>query len=286
MMALWLFALGIAFGSFLNVITLRYEPDKFILQKKSIGGRSHCPHCGNKLTSRELVPLLSFLFLKGRCRNCKKSISVQYPLVEFISGIIFVSVPYHLINIGVSGTTLYALSALWIFALWIFLLIAIIDIREFIIPDEANIALFVIGIGIALLYHNAELSFGNSFLGSYALLFNAGVESILWSRIIGILVGFFFFFAIVYLTGGRGMGFGDVKLGAALGVLFGWPDILFLIMISFILGAIVGIYVMFFKGKTLKSHLPFGPFLILGGAVIFFWGASLLGWYFSLFQVY
>lgn len=289
-MQVWLFVIGLALGSFINVVALRYDPDKFILSNKVIGGRSMCPRCRNKLNWFELVPLLSFLFLLGRCRHCKEKISWRYPLIEIISGLIFVLVPIFLssffkfssaFNSFPNGYTLMAIGYIFVFET--LLLISLIDIRLKIIPDEANLFLVLLGILIIFL---SSPNFGlveGSYLGSYAALF--GLRENIWlNHLVAAGFGALFFFILFLITLGRGMGLGDLKFAGALGVVFGWPDIILITALSFILGSLFSLPGLIFRKRGLKSFLPFGPFIALAASVVFFFGSDILKFYFQLFQ--
>lgn len=281
-MQIWLFVFGLAIGSFLNVIAVRYDQEKFILNRKTLGGRSACPKCGNKLNWFELVPLLSFTFLLGRCRNCKQRISLEYPLVELLSGLIFVLVPLGVdqfltpINhtLLASGYTLVFITLL---------LISIIDIRIKIIPDEANIFLIILGIIIATLSAKEFGPVSGSFLGPYGALF--GLRDILWlNRVVALFFGVVFYGLLILITKGRGMGMGDLKFTAALGVVFGWPDIVIITGLSFIIGSLFSLPGLLSRKKGLKSFLPFGPFIAMASLVVFLWGEEIMRFYFSLFK--
>jgi len=293
MYLIWLSVLGLAIGSFLNVVALRYDPDKFIFNRRTLGGRSACPKCENKLNWFELVPLLSFIFLRGRCRNCKASISFQYPLVEIFSALIFLFVPLFIhsskflvlvgdLNLG--GVEKIILSILFVLVFLTLLLVFLIDLRLKIIPDELNLFLIILG---ALLIFFTQSGFdltGGSFLGSYAGIF--GLRSNIWlNHLSALFFGALFFGALILITRGRGMGMGDLKLSAALGFLFGWPDILLIVAIAFILGSIIGLLNMVTGRKRWKSYLPFGPFLALSSIIIFFWGHNIVSVYFNLFSL-
>ncbi len=288
-MQLWLFLIGLAAGSFLNVIALRYDPDRFILNKQTIGGRSYCPDCKNKLNWFELVPLLSFIFLRGRCRNCRAKISWQYPIVEIISGLIFILVPIFLkpttyyLNFQIQNPIGYWLLAIgFILIFEILLLVTLIDIRLKLIPDEANILLVILGIFIILLSaQNFDFTSG-SFLGSYAALF--GFRGNIWvNHSLAAFFGAAFFLILFLITLGRGMGLGDLKFAFALGFVFGWPDIILITALAFILGSLFSLPGLILKKRRLKSFLPFGPFLALASLVVFFFGHDLVKFYFGLF---
>lgn len=288
-MSLWLFIFGLAAGSFINVVALRYGPDKFILSPRVVGGRSYCPHCRNKLKWFELVPLLSFLFLRGRCRNCRQKISWQYPLVELISGLIFVLVPTYLSSLPVFklanflslSYTLLAIGYTLVFIT--LLLITLIDIRLKLIPDEANIFLIILSIPIILFGQNEFGLTSGSFLGPSAAIFSLR-DNIWLNHLASLVFGALFFAALIFITRGRGMGMGDLKLAAALGVVFGWPDIILITVLSFILGSIFGLPSLITKKMGLKSSLPFGPFIALGALTTFFFAEDLARLYFNLFR--
>ncbi|MBI2010643.1 MAG: prepilin peptidase [Candidatus Colwellbacteria bacterium] len=274
-----LFFFGTLIGSYLDVLATRYSTKRGF--KDSLRGRSRCEGCEKALRWFELIPLLSFLAQKGKCRRCGNKLTFRYPIVEVITGLIFIFVPFKL---GFGPETL-----LWLFLFLILLVITLIDIRLRLIPDQLN--LVILGLGVIGLI-SAELtgSFGlvngkilGSSLGSYALIFWLG-ETAWINYLAGALVGLFLFGALYFLSRGRGMGMGDVKLAASLGLFVGWPDIIFSFAAAFILGAVVGLVLMVLGKKRLKSSLPFGPFIALGVTVIFFFGYHILDGYFALFS--
>jgi len=272
------FLLGLSVGSFLNVVSLRYKPDKFLLSWNILGGRSRCPHCRNELTWRELVPLLSFILQAGRCRNCKQRISLQYPLVELASGMIFLLVPTLLPSI-------YLLQAAWIFVFLILLLASLIDIRLRIIPDEAQIFIALVGFFIVLLSEPRFSLSEGSFLGGYAMIF--GLRGNIWlNHIAGALFGGLLFLVLFLITRGRGMGMGDVKLAAALGFAFGWPDIVLISALSFIIGSVFGLAGIILGKQRMKSMVPFGPFFAAACVIVFFFGFQIADFYFGLLKLF
>ncbi len=248
-----LFVFGLAIGSFMNVLALRYDGEHFLFDPKVIGGRSRCPHCTRTLRWFELVPVASFLVQRGRCRNCSARIGIQYPLVELLSGAIFVFVPLALPH------SPWPFVALWVLALETLLLIAYIDLRLQIIPDELTVLL-----ALAAIFETVFL--GNAWTG----------------HTVGALFGAGFFGLLALATRGRGMGMGDVKLGLPLGFLFGWPNILLLYASAFVIGAAIGVALILTKKKSRKSEVPFAPFLVLGAYLTFFFGASAIAWYFRI----
>ncbi len=276
----FLFLFGIIFGSFLNVVSLRYDGDHFVLDPRVIGGRSHCPSCKRTLRWFELVPVASFFIQRGRCRTCKARLSFQYPLVELISGLIFVLVPWRLAAIGAFGWVLPVLSALWIFAFLALLVMAIIDVRLGIIPDELSIAIGVAGAAIGILLALAPAAASGSFLGPLGDAFSVGNA---WAgRVIAAAGAFIFFEFLVLVTREKGIGMGDVKLALALGILFGWPDVAGVIGFAFVCGALIGVFLIAGKRKTMGGTLPFGPFLAASAAFIFLFGAPVARWYLGL----
>jgi len=259
------FVFGLLLGSFLNVVALRYREDKFVFNPKVIGGRSSCPHCKKNLQWFELVPLFSFFLQEAKCRSCRKPISWLYPLGELLSGLVFALVPLHVP--GGAGW-------IWVAVFEIFLLICIIDFRLHIIPDELTI--FLAALGLFLVLGN----WSTDFIGTYRFLF--GLQDGVWlNHLFGAAILGAFFSAIVLLTRGKGMGWGDVKLSLALGFLFGWPGGMMLAATSFVLGGASGIALILLGKKNRKSTLPFGPFLGLGAVIIFFFGDKLLSFYFG-----
>ncbi len=283
MTALLLFIFGVIIGSFLNVVALRYSEDKNIFSLTHLGGRSSCQHCHQNLAWYELVPIFSFLLQKGKCWICMKKLSWQYPLVELASGLIFL-LPLYFINSLNPQPYSIIQSAIWIAAFLIFLLVWAIDFRLYLIPDELNFLLVLLGLILAdqqNLYRNLS-DFSGSFLGSYAALFglrNGVWQNHFWAMAIGgAIVG-----TIILLTRGNGMGMGDLKLLAALGLLYGWPDVLFIFMFASVIGAAVSLGLMLLGRKTMKSSVPFGPFLVIGAVLVLFFGEALIRSYFNFF---
>lgn len=279
-----LFIGGTLAGSFLLVVARRYDPDRFIFSRTVIGGRSRCDGCEKTLEFFELIPLFSFLFQLGKCRACRTRLSLQYPLVEILCGLIFVFVPRTLFAGSVLPLTVsqYAGIASWILVFLTLLLVTLIDLRLYIIPDEANIFLVILGIAILIAGVPPFGVLSGSFLGPYALIFGLR-EGIFVNRFIAVFSAALLFGGLVFVTRGKGMGMGDVKLAAALAVVLGWPDILLSIILAFIIGSFFGLAAILARRKSWKSALPFGPFLALGATLVFFCGEELVRGYFSLF---
>ena len=281
MMFALLFLFGLVFGSFGYVLALRYDGNHFLLNPKVIGGRSYCPHCHKTLQWFELIPFLSFAIQGGKCRNCKARIGFIYPIVEFLSGFLFIFVAARVQDFYgiVTGFDFWVLAVLWIAFFFALLLLSIIDIRLGIIPDEIVVFLGVIAISIVSFTTLRFDALFSSFFGQYSVLF--GLANNPWANhLLGAIVGMIFFGGLVMLTRGKGMGMGDVKLAIPLGLLFGWPGILFLSATAFVIGAIFGLCSMAFAKKTMKSAVSFGPFLAIGASFVFFYGLGFIDWYF------
>lgn len=291
-MPFFLFLLGLAFGSFLNVLTLRYKPDESY-GIKTVGGRSHCLHCGRQLRWFELIPVLSFVMQRGACRACGKKLSWQYPLVELAAGLIFVTVPLffqqHALLWGISQQSipLVLFSALWIGIFLLLLAMYIIDMRWYVIPNILNGALAIAGVCWIVLeevFHVSASIGGGSFLGNFSQLFPLAGNMLYVNHLWGAVIGGLFFLAVVLISRGKGMGMGDVKLIAALGLLFGWPDVGLIIALSFIIGTVVMLPLMAVSKKHLSDKVPFGPFIVVAAAVAFFFGSGILSSYFAIIQ--
>ena len=207
------------------------------------------------LAWEDLIPLASFLLLRGKCRYCEKPISWQYPLVELATGLLFVA----LFIFGLSFFT-YIIASLLI-------LIFVYDLKHFIIPDK-----FVYpAIGITFAFGIWNLEFGISAPLAQSILAAIGAP--------------LFFFAIYALSRGAAMGFGDVKLAFFMGLFLGWPNILVALFSAFFLGALVGIFLVLSRKKEWKSQVPFGPFLIAGTFFALFWGENVIRWYLNMILV-
>jgi prepilin signal peptidase PulO-like enzyme (type II secretory pathway) len=274
-----LFILGTAFGSFLNVVALRYDAARSLFAPAN--GRSHCPHCKKTLRWFELIPLLSFALQNGRCRSCGKQIKHRYLLVELATGLLFVFVAMSVPRLYAAPYPFYAILAIYLAAFVTLFLMALIDARLSIIPDGIHFILLGLG-ALKLLVLSGFSALQMTFVPRHALLF--GLQGSPWlNSITAALIGAAFFFFLFAATKGKGMGFGDVKLAAALGFLFGWPDILFITVFAFLVGSIFGAWKIWKGKKKMKSAVPFGPFLALGVLILVLWGRHILSFYFGLF---
>ncbi len=239
---------GAIIGSFLNVCISRLPKEESII----IPG-SHCPHCHHPIQFYDNVPLISYLWLRGKCRYCKRSISIQYPLVEGITGI---SSLFLFLKYGPSWSYLFYFS--FVAAL---IVITVIDLYHQIIPDV--ISLPGIGVGLLGALIIPHIAFKNSLIG---MLLGGGS---------------LFIIATLYqwLFKREGMGGGDVKLLAMIGAFLGWEAVLLTILLSSLIGSITGIMMIVLKGKDFKYAIPFGPFLSLGAAIALFYQKEIIFWY-------
>ena len=237
--ALLFFVFGSIIGSFLNVVILRYGTGRGVVR-----GRSACPHCRHELGIAQLVPILSFLFLGGRCRKCRSKISWQYPSVEFLTGLLFL------------GVFLKSGGILDLIVLSLLVVIFVYDLKHKMIPD-APVYTFIL---IALI----ELLF------SHPALLDLAAGPIL----------FLPFFLLWFFSGGRWMGFGDAKLAIGMGWFLGFAGGLSAVVLGFWMGAGIGIMLLLIKGGkklTIKSEIPFAPFLIAGLWLVYFFNLDPVG---------
>jgi len=249
MFEIFIFLFGLIIGSFLNCVIYRIE------KKKSLKGRSFCPHCKKKIAWYDLFPVISFFILKGQCRNCGKTISWQYPLVEFGTGVLFVII---------TGLRISFLSQFFLLIISCLLIIIFVyDLKHMIIPDRIMFPV----IAITFIYQLINLRL-------------AIVDHLLT----GFIICFLFLF-IVIISKGKWMGGGDVKLAFLIGLLLGFPDSIIALFLSFLLGAIIGMILIIKKNKTLKSEVPFAPFLIVGMFIALLWADKIIQYYFKLFII-
>lgn len=241
------FLYGITIGSFLNVLIYRLPKKENIVTT-----RSHCMSCGNQLKWYDLVPLFSYLVLRGKCRKCKAKISVQYPLIEGLNGMLYILV-FAVYGIGVE-TLLYCLLSSALLAL------SVIDLRTYEIPVGFQYFILVLGIvRVATDYKNWLL------------------------YVIGFFAVSVFLYLIVLISKGAAMGGGDVKLMAVCGLLIGWKLILLSLAVGCILGSVIHLLRMKFSGQD--HVLAMGPYLSLGVMISILWGNRFLTWYLSGFAM-
>ena len=247
------FMFGMCIGSFLNVCIYRLPSSMSIINPS----RSFCPQCNSAIQFYDNIPVFSYLWLKGRCRNCKASISLRYPLVELMTGILAIAILF-MFGLTLEGVVYFAfISSL--------LVITFIDIDHKIIPDI--ISLPGIPIGLAASFVLPDITFKSSLIG--LLVGGGSLLLVAWTYSL--------------ITHKEGMGGGDIKLLGMIGTFIGWKGVIFTIFAASLAGTLVGIIVMLLKGKNLKFAIPFGPFLSIGAMSYVFFGEKVMFWYLHSF---
>lgn len=258
---------SLAVGSFLNVVIYRLpvmlknewtadcqsfleiestqETETFNLAKPN----STCPHCGHQIRIWENIPVLSYLLLRGRCSACKAPISAQYPAIEAITAILSVMVA---LRFGVSAETLFGLLLTWSL-----ISLTVIDAKTQLLPDAITLPLLWLG----LLINSAEV-FTN-------------LSAAVWGAALGYLVLWLVYQLFKLVTGKEGMGYGDFKLLAALGAWMGWEMLPQIILLSSVVGAVIGISMMLLIKHQKNQPIPFGPYLAIAGWIAFMWGGDI-----------
>lgn len=255
------FILGTAIGSFLNVVIFRLKSGE------SFGfSHSKCPHCGRRLRRLDLVPILSFFFLKGKCRYCEAKIAIQYPLVELVTGLIFALIFSFLGGIDLilnfKLETVFGLIAYAVFSSFL-IVIFVYDLKHYLILDKVLLPAFLFTLISILILEG---------------------ENILYHLLASMIFGFFLFF-IYYFSKGKWMGGGDVKLAFLLGLMVGFPEIFFTFFTTFVLGALVSIALMIFGKKRMKDRMPLGTFMTLAAFLSFFVARVVVEWYLKILGV-
>ncbi|MGI0117380.1 prepilin peptidase [Zooshikella sp. RANM57] len=270
-----LLVFGLIVGSFLNVVILRYP---IILQRlyececrdllklpqennqekfNLIFPHSHCPSCKTPIKPWQNIPVISYLLLKGKCANCSMSISIRYPLIELIAGLLALLSGWYF------GFSLNTITACLL--LWALLTLTMIDFDHQILPDDITLPLLWVGLLINFQWQ----------------LFTT-IDQALWGVIAGYLTLWSVYWLFKLLTQKEGMGYGDFKLLAMLGAWLGWKMLPLIILLSSFIGAIVGGLLILFRGHDHQIPIPFGPYLAGAGAVALFWGETIVQQYFQL----
>lgn len=248
---LFVFLVGLLLGSFTNVLIARWKQAGAIFTEPS-----HCPYCHRRLAWFDLIPLVSFFLLRGRCRYCGRPISWQYPAVELAVGLLAVAL---LLRLGLSASlVLFLLMLPFLVALFV------VDLKNMVLPDVYLFPAAVFGVGGHLLRDGFSLE----------TLASIGIGVLATAGFLGLLY-----------AGGKGkwMGFGDVKYGVFLGGLFGWPLSVAALLIAFFAGSLVAGVLVARGIKTMRSPVPFGPFLVLGTYLALFFKEEILFWYHRAF---
>ncbi|MCL0097599.1 prepilin peptidase [Dehalococcoidia bacterium] len=254
------FIIGICIGSFLNVCIDRLPRGQSIVSPPS-----HCPTCGRKLKRIELIPLVSYLWLRGRCRSCGTGIPRRVVGVELGTGFLFAFLSFSY-GFGVEFLVLALCGSL-------FLVLAVIDLEHGLILNK--IVYPAIGISLLLSPFWPSLGFGRSFLGESGM-----IHSFLGSLSGGLIFAAFLF--VIALISSGGMGWGDVKMAALIGLITGFPSVLMAMMLSLVSSGIVAILLLALRLRSRKEAIPFGPFLSLGAFIALLWGQELITWYLGL----
>jgi leader peptidase (prepilin peptidase)/N-methyltransferase len=268
--------LGLMLGSFVNAFVWRLHEQEAVrakgkgqsraaklrLQALSITkGRSMCPDCHHELAARDLVPVLSWLWLRGKCRYCRKPISWQYPLVELLTAALFI-LSYLSWPLGFHGVGLFQFTV-WLFFLTAFMALAVYDLRWFLLPDRVVLPLVAVSVAETI----AVAVWRHSF-------------SALWQPILGTAIIFGLFWGLFQFSKGAWIGGGDVKLALVLGLVAASPlRALLVIFFASLLGTMVSIPLLA-KGKEgLKVHIPFGPYLLAATVIVQLYGSHIVSWY-------
>lgn len=213
---------------------------------------SHCPRCGYNLKPPDLIPLLSYLLLRGRCRKCRANISLLYPLVELLTGLMFI---FAFIKFGLTFEFLSAIILITCLMITTF-----IDLEHQIIPDKVVLPSLAAGLVLNIIFHREDF----------------------YNYLLGFILGGGIIFLIVVLSRG-GMGGGDIKLFATVGMFLGFRLTLLALLLSFILGSVVGLILIILKLKNMKDAIPFGPFIALASVISMLAGDRIISWYWGLF---
>lgn len=238
--------LGLIIGSFLNMLIPRLHKG----EKGIFLGRSHCTSCGMQLRGFELIPVFSYLLLRGKCRHCKNHISWWYPATELITTFTFVA-----LALVAQDLTQWLW---WSGSFFVLLFIFFYDLRY----KEIHDAVMLPGIVFAFIA---------------ACLTGDIIDSL-----IGALIGFCFFAVQYFATRGKAIGSGDIRIGAFIGLMLGWHFTLIALVISYVIGSLVSIFLLITKKASAKTALPLGPFLVIGSTITFFYGTKILQWYLSI----
>lgn len=269
--------LGLLVGSFLNVVILRLpkmmeaswrnqccellEVDSEQPQEKVglVFPASHCPKCHAPIRAWQNIPVISYLFLRGKCANCKNGISIRYPIIEFVTAVLSALVIYQF------GPT-YAGASILVLT-WCLVVLTVIDIDTQLLPDSITLPLVWAGL----------------ILNNFGII--TSLPEALWGAVFGYLSLWSVFWIFKIVRGKEGMGYGDFKLLAALGAWLGWQMLPLIIILSSLVGAIIGISLIIVKGRDKNIPIPFGPYLAIAGWIALMWGDEIMAKYLQFTQV-
>lgn len=283
-----LVVIGLALGSFVNALVWRLyaseelRPKSLDLRKNKtakqkandqklrtqdlsiLQGRSMCVHCHHTLAWYDLVPVLSWLQLRGKCRYCSKAVSVQYPLVELaVAGLLVGS--YVFWPLELLSTAQWVVFAVWAVILTLFAALTLYDLKWMLLPNRLMYPLFAGAIGFTIL--RAAVYSDTSIIGS---------------SVFGALLLGGFFYMLYQISEGKWIGGGDVRFGFVMGILLGWQQTLLALALASYIGTMIVLVLVVIKKYHKKMRIPFGPLLILGTIISFFWGQSIIDWYLRL----
>ncbi|PLX27379.1 hypothetical protein C0583_03635 [Candidatus Parcubacteria bacterium] len=252
-------------GSFLNCLIWRLHTGEGMMD------RSRCPKCKHKISWYDNIPVLSYLFLLGKCRHCKEGISWQYPVVEFVTGVLFLlafmvefPIDFEILNL----TSFFIIIKSW-FVISVMIIVFIYDLRWYLILDRVMIPSFII---VFLLNLASGYLSGN-------------LVEILWKSLICGIIGGSFFLIQFLISKGKWIGGGDIRLGFLMGLVLLWPGVIIALMLAYISGAIISVFLIMIGKKKWGSQVPFGIFLSTATIVTMFWGQVLADWYLNLILV-
>ncbi len=266
-----LLLLGLCFGSFVNALVWRLHQQSLPVKKQAAKpkdlsistGRSMCPRCKHTLSALDLLPVISWLALKGRCRYCRESIGWQYPLVEITTAALFI-LSYVVWPLGLETTVGVFVFAIWLVAIVIFMALIVYDVRWMLLPNKLVFPLIGLSVFKVLIV---------------ATFFGGGGGHIVSSVLAAAIAGGIFF-VLYQLSQGKWIGGGDVKLGYALGFLMAKPELAFLMLfLASLLGLLASLPGLVTKKMVMTSKLPFGPYLIVATIVVVLFGQRLIDWY-------
>lgn len=270
-----LIVFGLAFGSFINALVWRVHEQSRPKKKRVASdselsiyrGRSMCPHCQHTLAWYDLLPVVSWALLRGKCRYCHKPISAQYPIVELTTAGLFTA-SYVFWPFALVGAVSYLLFGLWLVCLVMLVALAVYDLRWMLLPNRIVFPLTAVSVVYA---------------GLSAVVADDPKQSILLS-VVSLLIAGGIFYVLFQISAGKWIGGGDVKIGFALGLLLGLPQFAFLMLfLASIIGIVFSLPTIIFKKVGLKGQIPFGPALIVATVVVKLFGASIITWYTGMF---
>jgi len=241
---------GLAVGSFLNAYIWRLKNERTIWRDRSI-----CPKCQHRLAWQDLIPVLSFLLLRGKCRYCKKKISWQYPVVELMTAALFCLILFHHLQNGVDW---FLLARDWFFTS-VLLVIFVYDLKWGYILDRVSLPAVVIAF-------SANILLGFSWI----------------NLLVAAALGSGFFLIQYWISRGKWIGGGDIRMGALMGVMLGWPNTIVALFLSYVIGSVIAVYLLLLNRKKMQSTIAMGTFLAIGTFITLLWGSRILDWYLAI----